>query len=154
MSCLEMHKSINGDARISFSNEFVEIIGSEKSNNAKSNNINTRSSLSKPSSDFEFSVSDYTMIPADEIILKGKILPYKETRTLREELLVEEEDHVVDGNIFSLRPQLLPSSSFSTKGTWKELLGLKKAHVRSKKTDRINEEENCSPGQDHKTISV
>ncbi|VVB05210.1 unnamed protein product [Arabis nemorensis] len=156
MACLEMHNSINAVARISFSNDFVEI-RSEKSNNAKSNNINTRSSLSKHSADFEFSVNDYAMIPADELFLKGKILPFKEAshvhRTLREELLSEEEGSVVDGNIFSLRPLSLSSSSFSTKGTWKELLGLKRAHVRSKKIDKINEEEIFSSGQDHKIIS-
>ncbi|KFK35708.1 hypothetical protein AALP_AA4G026600 [Arabis alpina] len=153
MACLEMHNSINAAARISFSNDFVEI-RSEKSNNAKSNaNINTRSSLSKHSADFEFSVN--AMIPADELILKGKILPFKEShvhRTLREELLFEEEG-LVDGNIFSLRPLSLSSSSFSTKGTWKELLGLKRAHVRSKKIDKINEEEIFSSVQDRKIIS-
>ncbi|CAN8278603.1 unnamed protein product [Cochlearia groenlandica] len=159
MSCLEMHNlSINNVARISFSNEFVEL-KSEKSDNVnKSNNKNnTRSSFSKPSIDFEFSVTDYSMIPADEIFLKGKILPYKETnnvhKTLREELLVEEEG-LVDGNIFSLKPLLLlPSLSFSTKGTWKELLGFKRAHVRTKKIDQIIEEEISSLGLDHKTIS-
>lgn len=154
-----MHNSINSAARISFSNEFVEI-RSEK-NNGKSNNVsvNTRSSLSKPSADFEFSVTDHAMIPADEIFLKGKILPFKETshicRTLREELLVEDEGPV-DGNIFSLRPLFLPSSPFSAKGAWKEILGLKRAHVRSKKTGKIDEEEICclsSSGQDHKTMS-
>lgn len=147
-----MHNSMNGAARISFSNEFVEI-RSEKSN-AKSNNINSRSSFSMPSADFAFSVTDYSMIPADEIFLKGKILPFKETshvhRTLGEELLTEEEGSMVDGNTFSLRPILLSSSSFSTKGTWRELLGLKRTHVRSKKTDKVNEE---VLSQDHKIIS-
>lgn len=147
MARLEMHNCINGAARISFSNEFVEI------RSEKSNNINTRSSVSKSSTDFEFSVTDYSMIPADEIFLKGKILPLKQTRhvhrTLREELLVEEEGSVVDGNIFSFRPLSFSSSSFSTKGTWKELLGLKRAHVRSKKTEKINEEDISSLSQDH-----
>ncbi|CAA7019413.1 unnamed protein product [Microthlaspi erraticum] len=151
-----MHKSINTAARISFSNEFVEIRSEKNNGKSKNVNVNTRSSLSKPSADFEFSVTDYAMIPADEIFLKGKILPFKETshvhRTLREELLVEEEGPV-DGNIFSLRPLFLPSSSFSTKGTWKELLGIKRAHVKSKKTDKIDEEETCcSSGQDLKTM--
>ncbi|XP_023639084.1 uncharacterized protein LOC17886034 [Capsella rubella] len=156
MARLEMHNSMNGAARISFSNEFVEI-RSEKSN-AKSNNIvNSRSSLSMHSADFAFSVTDYAMIPADEIFLKGKILPLKETshvhRTLKEELLVEEEGSVIDRNIFSLRPLSLPSSSFSTKGTWRELLGLKRTHVRSKITDKVNEADIFSLSQDHKTIS-
>lgn len=137
---MDMHNSINGAARISFSNEFVEI-RSEK-NSTKINNVNTRSSFSKTPDDFEFSVTDYAMIPADEIFLKGKILPFKETthvhRTLREELLVDEEGPV-DGNIFSIRPLFLPSSSFSSKGTWKELLGLKRAHVRSKTPDKLDD---------------
>ncbi|CAE6075759.1 unnamed protein product [Arabidopsis arenosa] len=152
MARLEMHNSMNGAARISFSNEFVEI-RSEKSN-AKSNNMNSRSSFSMPSADFAFSVTDYAMIPADEIFLKGKILPLKETshvhRTLGEELLIEEEGSVVDGKNFSLRPILLSSSSFSTKGSWRELLGLKRTHCRSKKTDKVNEE---VLSQDHKIIS-
>ncbi|CAH8318845.1 unnamed protein product [Eruca vesicaria subsp. sativa] len=155
MACMEMQNSINGAARISFSNEFVET-RSEK-NKVKSNNVNTtRTSFSKTSDDFEFSVTDYAMIPADEIFLKGKVLPFKETghvhRTLRQELLVDEESPV-DGNIFSLRPLFLPSSSFSTKGTWKERLGLKRAHIRSNKTDKIDEEEIRPSSQDHKTIS-
>lgn len=140
MACMDMHNSINGAARISFSNEFVEI-RSEK-NSTKSNNVNTRSSFSKIPDDFEFSVTDYSMIPADEIFLKGKILPFKETshvrRTLREELLVDEEGPVY-GNIFSIRPQFLPSSSISSQGTWKELFGLKRAHARSKTTDKIDD---------------
>ncbi|XP_010515434.1 PREDICTED: uncharacterized protein LOC104791282 [Camelina sativa] len=155
MARLEMHNSINGAARISFSNEFVEI-RSEKSN-AKINNISSRSSFSMHSADFAFSVTDYLMIPADEIFLKGKILPFKETshvhRTLKEELLLEEEGSVVDRNIFSLRPISLSSSSFSTKGTWREMLGLKRTHVRSKITDEVSEANIFSLSQDHKTIS-
>ncbi|KAF8098445.1 hypothetical protein N665_0266s0013 [Sinapis alba] len=136
MACMDMHNSINGAARISFSNEFVEI------RSEKNSHVSTRSSFSKTPDDFEFSVTDNAMIPADEIFLKGKILPFKETshvhRTLREELLVDEEG-LVGGNIFSIRPLFLPSSSFSSKGTWKELLGLKRAHVRSKTTDKIDD---------------
>ncbi|XP_010503730.1 PREDICTED: uncharacterized protein LOC104780887, partial [Camelina sativa] len=152
MARLEMHNSINGAARISFSNEFVEI-RSEKSN-AKINNISSRSSFSMHSADFAFSVTDYAMIPADEIFLKGKILPFQETshvhRTLKEELLVEEEGSGVDRNIFSLRPLSFPSSSFSTKGTWREMLGLKRTHVRSKITDEVSEANVYSMSQDHK----
>ncbi|XP_019058971.1 PREDICTED: uncharacterized protein LOC104821274 [Tarenaya hassleriana] len=141
MACLEMYNS-NGRApmspRISFSNDFVEI-KPEKKNNTRTK---TESHLmSTSSSDFEFSVANYTMMPADELFSKGKLLPFKETshvqRTLREELLIEEEGSEEDD--FTLRPP--PSSSSSSKGKWKGLLGLKRNHViGSKKTDKINEE--------------
>ncbi|XP_010426605.1 PREDICTED: uncharacterized protein LOC104711608 [Camelina sativa] len=91
------------------------------------------------------------------MFLKGKILPFQETshvhRTLKEELLVEEEGSGVDRNIFSLRPLSFSSSSFSTKGTWREMLGLKRTHVRSKITDEVSEANVYSMSQDHKTIS-
>ncbi|KAL1196559.1 hypothetical protein V5N11_023247 [Cardamine amara subsp. amara] len=148
MACLEMYNSNGGGTpmspRISFSNDFVEI--------RPEMTKNTRSSpLSKPegsSDNFEFSVSNYTMMPADELFSKGKLLPFKETnqvqRTLREELLVEEEEEEEEEeegprdatNIFSLKPPIFSSSSSSSsKGRWKGLLGLKRAHAGSKNNE-------------------
>ncbi|EOA12694.1 hypothetical protein CARUB_v10027938mg [Capsella rubella] len=148
MACLEMYNSNGGGTpmspRISFSNDFVEI-------RPETTKATTRSSpLSKPegsssSDNFEFSVSNYTMMPADELFSKGKLLPFKETnqvqRTLREELLVEEDEDEEEGprdatNIFSLKPPIFSSSSSSSsKGRWKGLLGLKRAHVGSKNNE-------------------
>ncbi|XP_022774133.1 uncharacterized protein LOC111316450 [Durio zibethinus] len=112
--------------RISFSNDFVEtqqIMKQERS-----------SSREAPvSSDFEFSVSNYSMMSADELFFKGKLLPFKDycsnqmQRTLREELLVEDDD---DDNM-TLRP---PKSS--TCGRWKGFLGLKRTQSGSKKADK------------------
>ncbi|KAE8686019.1 B3 domain-containing protein [Hibiscus syriacus] len=111
--------------RISFSNDFVEtqqIMQQE------------RSSREAPvSSDFEFSVSNYSMMSADELFFKGKLLPFKDNggnqmqRTLREELLVGDDDDNV-----TLRP---PKGSTSTR--WKGFLSLKRNHIgTSRKADK------------------
>ncbi|XP_054810561.1 uncharacterized protein LOC129312034 [Prosopis cineraria] len=137
MACLEMYNSERKghhhlhcppiSPRISFSNDFVDsqqasIIHQE------------RSSRDAPvSSDFEFSVSNYSMMSADELFSKGRILPFKDTQmqrtttTLREELLVDEDDEYEH---FSLRPPKGSSTS------WKGFLGLRKSHIGSKKADK------------------
>ncbi|XP_022741792.1 uncharacterized protein LOC111293255 [Durio zibethinus] len=108
--------------RISFSNDFVETQQIMKPE---------RSTREAPvSSDFEFSVSNYSMMSADELFFKGKLLPFKDNfsnqmqRTLREELLVEDDDDNV-----TLRP---PKGSTR----WKGFLGLKRTHIGSKKADK------------------
>ncbi|KAE8671606.1 hypothetical protein F3Y22_tig00111942pilonHSYRG00134 [Hibiscus syriacus] len=103
--------------RISFSNDFVDTrqIMQQK-----------MSSREAPVwSDFEFSVSNYSMISADELFFKGKLFPFKDNGgnqmqgTLREELLVgDDEDNV------TLRP---PKGSTSTR--WKGFLSLKGNHI-------------------------
>ncbi|KFK28364.1 hypothetical protein AALP_AA8G505800 [Arabis alpina] len=150
MACLEMYNSNGGGGcgntpmspRISFSNDFVELRPETKT--TRSSPLSKQESSSSASDNFEFSVSNYTMMPADELFSKGKLLPYKETnqvqRTLREELLVEEEEESPrDGtNIFSLKPPIFSSSSSSSsssKGRWKGLLGLKRSHVGSKNNE-------------------
>ncbi|XWS33629.1 hypothetical protein CRYUN_Cryun22dG0099200 [Craigia yunnanensis] len=111
--------------RISFSNDFVEtqqIMKQEK---------NSREA--PVSSDFEFSVSNYSMMSADELFFKGKLLPFKDNcnsqmqRTLKEELLVDDDDDNV-----TLRP---PKGSTR----WKGFLGLKRTHIGSKKADKTEE---------------
>uniref|UniRef100_A0A1J3J7B1 Uncharacterized protein n=1 Tax=Noccaea caerulescens TaxID=107243 RepID=A0A1J3J7B1_NOCCA len=149
MACLEMYNSNGGGSpmspRISFSNDFVEI-RPETTKKTRSSPLSKPEGSSSASDNFEFSVSNYTMMPADELFSQGKLLPFKETnhaqRTLREELLVgedeEEEESSRDAtNIFSLKPPIFSSSSSSSssKGRWKGLLGLKRTHVGSKNNE-------------------
>ncbi|KAF3438945.1 hypothetical protein FNV43_RR17220 [Rhamnella rubrinervis] len=126
--------------RISFSNDFVDAQQAMKQE--------IRSSRSEPppvSSDFEFSVTNYSMMSADELFFKGRLLPYKDncnnlqqkTTTLRDELLVEDDD----GDV-SLRP---PKGS-STR--WKGLLGLRRNHIGSKKAEK-----SCDDSVDGRTRS-
>ncbi|XP_030450198.2 uncharacterized protein LOC115672533 [Syzygium oleosum] len=84
------------------------------------------------SSDFEFSVNNNSMIPADEIFSKGKLLPLKSNganplrkMTLRDELLMD------DDSSNDALPRLT-----STPGRWRERWGLKRSHFASKKGDR------------------
>ncbi|CDP02489.1 unnamed protein product [Coffea canephora] len=126
--------------RISFSNDFIESSSSSITSHSTSHRPHmVRTYRDAPvSSDFEFSVSNYSMMSADELFSQGRLLPLKEncgtrqfqkTTTLRDELQqVEEEDD--EDDIFSLRP---PKSS-STR--WKGFLGLKKSHIGSKKIDK------------------
>ncbi|KAH0696553.1 hypothetical protein KY289_014035 [Solanum tuberosum] len=108
--------------RISFSNDFVD-----------SSQIMRNYRDAPVSSDFEFNVTNYSMITADQLFSKGRLLPFKETSsqktTLRDELLHEDKD---DDHVFSSRP---PKSSTR----WKGLLGLKKSHIGSKKVDNNNQ---------------
>ncbi|KAL4378162.1 hypothetical protein GQ457_02G007790 [Hibiscus cannabinus] len=110
--------------RISFSNDFAETQQVMKQE---------RSSREAPvSSDFEFSVSNYSMMSADELFFKGKLLPFKDNggnqmqRTLREELLVDDDG---DDNNVTPRP---PKGSTR----WKGFLSLKRNHIGSKKADK------------------
>ncbi|KAL2499694.1 hypothetical protein Adt_25244 [Abeliophyllum distichum] len=132
MACLDMynqnseHKGLGGappmSPRISFSNDFVE------SSSSHSHSHSHQQIRAPVSSDFEFSVSNYSMMSADELFFKGRLLPFKEsssqkTTTLRDELQNEEEEEVD----FSLRPP----KNFTR---WKRgFLGLRKSHIGSKK---------------------
>ncbi|KAF9622510.1 hypothetical protein IFM89_031914 [Coptis chinensis] len=144
MACLDMfnneHQNGRLAPRISFSNDFADtqqqIINHEK-----------RTPTTSTSSDFEFSVSNYNMMAADELFSKGRLLPFKDNctnqfqpkMTLREELLHdEEEDRMASSSSSSGKPPKGPSR-------WKELLGLKRNnHIVSKKADKrsmVHEEE-------------
>ncbi|GAB2282605.1 hypothetical protein Dimus_017144 [Dionaea muscipula] len=151
MACLDMynseHKGLTGSGRggasmsprISFSNDFAEahaqgkIIKQERGNRE----------LGPISTDFEFSVSGNSMMTADELFSKGRLLPLKQraasststtdtgfssTTTLRNELLDDDEDDDNRGG-FSLKP---------SKGSsrWKSFLGLRKSHIGSKKPEK------------------
>lgn len=124
------------DPRISFSNDFAD---TAELSSVKHENIYREAPVS---SDFEFSVKNYTMTSADDIIFEGMLLPLKansKKTTLKEELLVDDDDNKYE-HMFSRPPKSL--------GRWKERLGLKKAHIVSKKfnkndgiLDRVIEEE-------------
>ncbi|KAA8536191.1 hypothetical protein F0562_028669 [Nyssa sinensis] len=93
--------------RISFSNDFVDTQQAIKQESTCRE--------APVSSDFEFSVSSYSMISADELFCKGKLLP---KMTLRDELLVNDEYEDV-----------LPKLPKPASGWWKERLGLKRTHI-------------------------
>ncbi|KAJ4964362.1 hypothetical protein NE237_024301 [Protea cynaroides] len=130
MACLDMFNTkhqglcVPMSPRISFSNGFVDTQQMIK------HELNPRDAPA--SSDFEFSVTNNSMMTADELFFKGRLLPTKQTctsqmqkTTLRDELLMDEDDDCV-----SPRP---------SKGAlkWKEFLGLKRSHILSKRADKI-----------------
>ncbi|OMO63201.1 hypothetical protein COLO4_32666 [Corchorus olitorius] len=118
------------DPRISFSNDFADTHQGIK--------FESNYREAPVSSDFEFSVKNYTMIPADEIFFKGMLVPLKDNGscengrklTLRDTLL-EDDDEFEDSIHF---PRLHKGS-----GWWKERLGLKRNSFVTKKGDRILE---------------
>ncbi|PIA56434.1 hypothetical protein AQUCO_00700631v1 [Aquilegia coerulea] len=119
MACLDMFNTDHQglctpmSPRISFSNDFID---TTQQTNKHDHHLNSRE-LTPPlasSEHFEFSVSKYTMMPADELFFKGTLLPFKKT-TLRDELLVDYDEEDV-----SVRPPKVPTK-------WKEFWGLKKA---------------------------
>ncbi|RDX70623.1 hypothetical protein CR513_50117, partial [Mucuna pruriens] len=116
--------------RISFSNDFADAQQATKQEQSSS----SRSEAPAAASDFEFSVTNYSMMSADELFFKGRLLPFKDTKrattTLREELLVDDDEGYPD---FSLRP---PKGSTTR---WKGFLGLRKSHLGSKKLDHKSE---------------
>ncbi|WCJ31119.1 hypothetical protein M5689_012631 [Euphorbia peplus] len=137
MACLEMYNNSDHhknhcpqSPRISFSNDFAD------SQQILKNHHEIRPSSSNVSSDFEFSVSNYSMMSADELFCKGRFLPFKnnssnqaQRTTIRDELLAGDDDH----HQVSLRP---PKGASSAR--WRGLLGLKRSHIGSKKIDNNN----------------
>ncbi|KAL8541377.1 hypothetical protein ACS0TY_002581 [Phlomoides rotata] len=102
--------------RISFSNDFADPMKLENSYRE-----------APVSSDFAFSAPNYSMISADELFCKGKIVPLRENctkiNTLRDELLCGDDD---------LSPRLAKGTS-----SWKQRLGLRRSHVVPKKSDKM-----------------
>lgn len=104
--------------RISFSNDFADL----HPQSVKLDNSYTEAPVS---SDFEFSAPNDTMISADELFFKGKMVPLREnyqkttTTTLRDELLAGGADDDYEASISSPR---------SAKGIfrWKGRLGLRR----------------------------
>ncbi|CAN4107706.1 unnamed protein product [Withania somnifera] len=96
--------------RISFSNDFVDTEQTLRREHGYKE--------APVSSDFEFSVSSYKMIPADEVFFKGKLLPLRENSTskattLKDELLAADDYE-----------DIFPSIG---KGSWKERFGFKRS---------------------------
>ncbi|XP_011099149.1 uncharacterized protein LOC105177630 [Sesamum indicum] len=153
MACLEMynqnseHKGVGVGVgvgagappiispRISFSNDFADSSHSHSHSHSHSRTVAAAYRDAPVSSDFEFSVSNYSMMSADELFFKGRLLPLKEsscssskTTTLRDELQNEEDE----SDDFSLRPPKNPTR-------WRGFLGLRKSHIGSKKPEKTNE---------------
>ena len=59
--------------RISFSSDFVDVQQALKQERLSSNR-----DAPAASSDFEFSVSNYSMVSADDLFFKGRLLPFKD----------------------------------------------------------------------------
>ncbi|KAL5982444.1 hypothetical protein ACLOJK_016515, partial [Asimina triloba] len=135
MACIDMFNTDHQPSlcaqmspRISFSNDFADadhhLIKHERVATAQ-----------PPSTDFEFSVTSYRMIAADEIFFKGRLMPLKENctsqlqkMTLRDELMHDDDD---DDDEVSPTPPKGPVR-------WKELLGLKKGPSFGKKHEKID----------------
>lgn len=102
------------DPRISFSNDFV--VSQQQA--TKHENIYREAPVS---SDFEFSVKNYSMISADQVFFKGMLLPMgnecSKKVTLRDELLNDDDS-----------PKWSKSLS-----RWKERLGLKRGSSKKDK---------------------
>ncbi|XP_057493891.1 uncharacterized protein LOC130779309 [Actinidia eriantha] len=130
MACLNMFNNDQqshcpSNPRISFSNDFADAQQQQQQQFIKHEKISYRDP--PVSSDFEFSISSYGMISADEVIFKGKLLPVKEhctKMTLRDELLVDDESE-----------DDLVRTPKGSSGRWKERFGLKRAFVVPKKAD-------------------
>ncbi|CAN1814646.1 hypothetical protein LINPERHAP1_LOCUS27189 [Linum perenne] len=121
--------------RISFSNDFADsqqmMMMMKQERSSSSSSSSSRHPPPASSSDFEFSVTGYSMMSADELFSKGRILPFKDNSsssmqrtTIRDELLVDE-----DSEASSQRP---PRGS---SGRWKGFLGLRRSHIGSKKVE-------------------
>ncbi|KAG9130306.1 hypothetical protein Leryth_004324 [Lithospermum erythrorhizon] len=122
--------------RISFSNDFVDAQAHQQM--IKHENIYKEAPVS---SDFQFSLPDFSTISADEIIFKGKLLPPnpkihcpKTTTTLQDELLTSDDDDYQD----KFAPRLNKITS-----KWKERLRFKRSQVLPSKVseglERIDE---------------
>lgn len=146
MACLNMYNNDQSmDPRISFSNDFADTQQAAKQEN--------KYREAPVSADFEFSVRNYSMTPADEIFFKGMLVPSKDNSgrkmTLREELLVDDDDEYEDA-----LPRV-PKIS----GWWTERLRLKKGRIVAKKGDsnvleEVVEEPRPAFVNDKKAITV
>lgn len=147
MACIDtynsdqpQYKGVPMSPRISFSNDFVDLNHSTKQDATR----NPRSeAAAATSTDFEFfspslsssSVAGFSMISADELFFKGRLLPLKNAifpktamvmTTLRDELLTNEDED--DDSAF-----VKPPKGSSTR--WRGILGLKKtSHAASKRS--------------------
>ncbi|KAB1207097.1 hypothetical protein CJ030_MR7G011418 [Morella rubra] len=113
------------DPRISFSNDFADI-----PHPTKHENIYREAPVS---SEFEFSVKDYSMITADEAFFKGMLLPVKNSCTNQQRKMTLRDELSVDDDYEEVFPRIPKSAS-----RWRERLGLKKGLSPSKKCDNTD----------------
>ncbi|KAG6576953.1 uncharacterized protein LOC111430534 [Cucurbita moschata] len=106
------------DPRISFSNDFADTKQPFKLENMYRE--------APVSSDFEFTVKNRCMIPADEMFFEGKLLPLKNSSrnllvktTLRDELKVNEDCNDVS----------FPKLTNTSASCWKQKFGFKSSSV-------------------------
>ncbi|XP_030538851.1 uncharacterized protein LOC115746986 [Rhodamnia argentea] len=178
MACIDtynsdqpQYKGVPIGARISFSNDFVDPNYSAKQDMTRS--PRAEAAAAAASADFEFfslssaaavaPTTGFSMMSADELFFKGRLLPLKDAKfpktavtTLRDELLMNEDED--DDSVF-----VKPPKGSSTR--WKGFLGLKKtSHTPSKRSvETISDEkfvefefnsEKCDlASDDHKTIT-
>ncbi|KAK9988364.1 hypothetical protein SO802_028603 [Lithocarpus litseifolius] len=110
--------------RISFSNDFADV-----QQPSKHDNIYREAPVS---SDFEFSVKNYTMAPADEVFFQGMLLPVKNSCTNNQQRKMTLRDELsVDDDYEDVFPRISKNGS-----RWRERLGLKKGISASKKCDK------------------
>lgn len=155
MACVNMYNSDNHhqnninmmSPRISFSNDFV--IDSSGTSIKHERPMYRSPDVSVP--DFEFSAggdgsdSCHTMIAADEVFFKGRLLPLKENcermqkMTLRDELRNDEgarEAYNVPAAAATTHQSTTNSRPSKVPIRWKEFLGLRKAPPVPKKHDK------------------
>ncbi|KAF8023150.1 hypothetical protein BT93_F0598 [Corymbia citriodora subsp. variegata] len=133
MACIDtynsdqpQYKGVPMSPRISFSNDFVDPNHSAKQDATRGPRSEAAAAAS---ADFEFfspslsspSVTGFSMMSADELFFKGRLLPLKDAifpkTTLRDELLMNEDED--DDSVFVKPPK-------GASARWKGILGLKK----------------------------
>lgn len=143
------YKGVPMSPRISFSNDFIDPNYSTKQEAARNPRSEAAAAAAAASADFEFfspssssSVAGFSMMSADELFFKGRLLPLKDAifpktatpvMTLRDELLMNDDEDEED--VFARPPK-----GSSTR--WKGILGLKKiSHTGSKRSvEKISDE--------------
>ncbi|KAG6394676.1 hypothetical protein SASPL_145265 [Salvia splendens] len=130
----EHNKAPPMSPRISFSNDFVE----------SSSRSHSRYRDAPVSSDFEFSVTNYSMMSADELFSKGRLLPLKEGKntTLRDELQNDDDEDEDDQDQDRQHPPKNPTR-------WRGFLGLRKSHIPSKKLTHTSIDKRASSFHNH-----
>lgn len=141
MACIDtynsdqpQYKGVPMSPRISFSNDFVDPNYSTKQDATRGPRSEAAAAAS---ADFEFfsqssssSVVSFSMMSADELFFKGRLLPLKDAifpkMTLRDELLMNEDED--DDGVFVKPPK-------GASARWRGILGLKKtSHTASKRS--------------------
>ncbi|KAG9136538.1 hypothetical protein Leryth_014379 [Lithospermum erythrorhizon] len=92
--------------------------------------------------DFEFCLEDnFTMLPADELFLNGKLMPLELSMAKRE--VITEKALSRNGEISIMDPYLFSPKAPRCTTRWKELLGLRKLYQKEKEKEN-NNNKSCS----------